>query len=114
MGWEVGFEFSEVGKDDFPARLQSSPLWRVSAPSAQGAKGSESLTRGKSLGSMLKSPERATQTASGSARASRRSLLNARSIVATLDSIRNIESLWGGNFQRFKNPDNSIAETQGN
>ena len=41
-------------------------------------------------------------------------LLNARSIVATLDSIRNIESLWGGNFQRFKNPDNSIAETQGN
>ena len=37
-------------------------------------------------------------------------LLNARSIVATLDSIRNIESLWGGNFDRFKNRNSNEIE----
>ena len=37
-------------------------------------------------------------------------LLNARSIVATLDSIRNIESLWGGNFDRFKNRNSKEIE----
>lgn len=37
-------------------------------------------------------------------------LLNARSIVATLDSIRNIESLWGGNFDRFKSRNSNEIE----
>ncbi len=37
-------------------------------------------------------------------------LLNARSIVATLDSIRNIESIWGGNFDRFKRRNSNEIE----